>query len=161
MGLKPGPAPVPTAIHKLRGNPSQKNLDTGEPVPCAGNKRTVIEPPPELKGEGFREWVSVAEELYDLGLLTMIDRTALTAYCSAVDDYFAAQAEVEKHGVLIEGRQAGLVKNPALGAKKDALDTMLKFGSRFGLSPSDRVRLGSPVKAEPDTGGGAGLSLLA
>jgi phage terminase small subunit len=31
---------------------------------------------------------------------------------------------------------------------RDAADLMLKFGSRFGLSPSDRTRLSVPSRAD-------------
>jgi phage terminase small subunit len=42
---------------------------------------------------------------------------------------------------------------------RDAADMMIKFGSRFGLSPADRVRL-AIQPAEPDGPDGQLLSLL-
>ncbi|MEV5080320.1 phage terminase small subunit P27 family [Streptomyces sp. NPDC056159] len=151
----PGPPPTPSKLTELRGNPSKKKLSGGEPEPTRGAPR----PPADLKGEALAEWGRIVPELDKLGLLTKVDRAYLVAYCEAWSTFDAAREAMAEYGPLVAGRDGGLVKNPAAQVMRDAADMMLKFGSRFGLSPSDRTRLSVP--SEPEAGPDAKvLSLL-
>lgn len=143
-----GRPPKPTAVKAITGNPGQREIGS-EPVPDSGNEKTTTHCPPELKGEAFAEWNRLAPELYRLGLLTKVDRSYFQAYCESWGTYYDAMRYVEDHGIIIEGRQ-GPVKNPAMQVAKDSLDGMLKFGTRFGLSPADRARLAGIAKPEEE-----------
>ena len=94
------------------------------------------------------EWGRIVPELDRLGLLTKVDRAYLVAYCEAWATFNAAREAMAEYGPLVAGRDGGLVKNPAAQVMRDAADLMLKFGSRFGLSPSDRTRLSVPSESE-------------
>lgn len=143
----PGPPPKPTALKILEGNPGQRPINTEEPKPTAGAPK----PPADLKGEALAEWGRVVPELDRLGLLTKVDRAYLVAYCSAWASFEEARAALAERGPLVEGRDGNLVKNPAAQIMKDSADLMLKFGSRFGMSPADRSRLTVPL-GTPDEG---------
>jgi P27 family predicted phage terminase small subunit len=145
----PGRPPKPTVVKELQGNPGQREVGE-EPTPDKGNEKTTTHCPPELKGEAFAEWNRLAPELYRLGLLTKVDRSYFQAYCESWGTYYEAMRYVEDHGIIIEGRQ-GPVKNPAMQVAKDSLDGMLKFGTRFGLSPADRARLAVKGGTEDDS----------
>lgn len=151
----PGPPPKPTALKILEGNPGQRKLNTTEPQPRAAAPL----PPAQLVGEALAEWGRIVPELDRLGLLTVVDRAYLVAYCEAWATFDAARQAIAEYGPLVAGRDGGMVKNPAAQIMKDAADMMLKFGSRFGLSPADRTRLHVPVEADegPD---GAVLNIL-
>jgi P27 family predicted phage terminase small subunit len=136
----PGPPPTPSKLVELKGNPSKKKLAGAEPEPRRGAPR----PPADLKGEALAEWGRIVPELDRLGLLTLVDRAYLVAYCEAWASFNAAREALSEYGPLVAGRDGGLVKNPASQIMRDAADLMLKFGSRFGLSPSDRTRLSVP-----------------
>lgn len=132
-----GPPPKPTALKALAGNPGKRALNGAEPRPSAD----IPEPPVTLKGEGRAEWRRIVPELARLGLVTKVDRAYLVAYCSAWGIFEAARVAMVEHGPLVNGRDGNLVKNPAAQIMRDAADLMIKFGARFGLSPSDRTRL--------------------
>lgn len=140
----PGPPPTPSRLTELKGNPSKKKLTGSEPEPARGAPR----PPADLKGEALAEWGRIVPELDRLGLLTKVDRAYLVAYCEAWSAFNSAREALAEYGPLVAGRDGGLVKNPAAQVMRDAADMMLKFGSRFGLSPSDRTRLSVPSAAE-------------
>ncbi|MCP9207818.1 phage terminase small subunit P27 family [Streptomyces cucumeris] len=140
----PGPPPTPSKLVELKGNPSKKRLNGTEPEPTRGAPR----PPADLKGEALAEWGRIVPELDGLGLLARVDRAYLVAYCEAWATFNAAREAMAEYGPLVAGRDGGLVKNPAAQVMRDAADLMLKFGSRFGLSPSDRTRLSVPSAAE-------------
>lgn len=133
----PGPAKTPTELAKLRGNPGKRPLNEAEPEPTKG----APTPPGDLQGEALAEWGRVVPELERMGLVTKVDRAYLVAYCEAWDTFNQARAAMREHGPLVEGRDGNLVKNPSAQVMRDAADLMLKFGSRFGLSPSDRTKL--------------------
>ena len=139
-----GPPPTPSRLVELKGNPSTKKLTGPEPEPTRGAPR----PPADLKGEALAEWGRIVPELDRLGLLTKVDRAYLVAYCEAWATFNAAREAMAEYGPLVAGRDGGLVKNPAAQVMRDAADLMLKFGSRFGLSPSDRTRLSVPSESE-------------
>lgn len=146
-----GPPPTPTALKKLRGNPGQRPIGE-EPTPVQQSRKTATALPPELKGDAMHEWCRIADELYDIGLLTVLDRSYLMAYCQAYGMYVESTQVINDEGFTVAGRQGGVVKHPAVSVQKDALDTMLKFGQRFGLSPSDRARLSKPADSDDDSG---------
>jgi P27 family predicted phage terminase small subunit len=140
-------AKKPAAIKKLEGNPGKRPIQE-EPEPRAGAPK----PPADLSGEAFAEWCRIVPDLDAIGLLAKVDRGYLVAYCEAWASFNEARTEIAERGILIPGRDGGLVKNPAAQIMKDSMDAMLKFGAKFGLSPGDRARMGTAPKAEEPEG---------
>lgn len=142
-----GRPPVPTQLKVLSGNPGRRPIAVNEPKPAA----VSLAPPSYLRGEALAEWKRLAPELSKLGLLTVADVSFLTVFCESWAMYRAASAILAEQGPLVKSaRDESYVKNPAAQIMRDAADVMLRYGSRFGLSPSDRVRLAT-TPAE-DTG---------
>ena len=103
-----GRKPLPTNIKLLRGNPGKRPLNEREPEPKAKLPRA----PEHLNDEAKREWRRMAHTLYDLGLLTEIDRAALAAYCVAWGRWVEAEKNLQKYGTVMmspEKRLAGSV----------------------------------------------------
>lgn len=148
----PGPPPEPAALRVLKGK------KTGDvPEPTAGAPR----PPEWLAGEALAEWGRLVPELDKLGLLTKVDRAALVVYCESWATYVAAAQGLEEHGPLVPGREGAVVKNPCAQMMRDAAQTMLQYGGRFGFTPSDRMKLAVPKgEPEPKPGEDAGMRLL-
>ncbi|MGW6571679.1 phage terminase small subunit P27 family [Streptomyces sp. NPDC054945] len=140
----PGPPPTPSRLVELKGNPSKKKLNGSEPEPTRGAPR----PPADLRGEALAEWGRIVPELDRLGLLSRVDRAYLVAYVEAWAVFNSAREAMAEYGPLVAGRDGGLVKNPAAQVLRDSADLMIKFGSRFGLSPSDRTRLSVAPESE-------------
>lgn len=154
----PGPQPKPVKLKALRG---EKNADSMRNIEFdTKNRDDCISPPPHLKGEAFAEWCRIAGPLYDIGVLTPIDRTYLSLYCESLGVYHDAMRDVEQYGITIHGANGGLVKNPAYQVARDSSDSMLKYGSRFGLSPADRARLQLPEAEQVNPAEAAALKLL-
>lgn len=136
----PGPPKTPSRLNELRGNPGKRAVNGSEPEPTKGAPL----PPADLQGEALAEWGRIVPELDSLGMLTKVDRAYLVAYCEAWSTFNDARQAMREHGPLVSGRDGNLVKNPSAQVMRDAADLMLKFGSRFGLSPSDRTKLSVP-----------------
>lgn len=153
MGRR-GPAPTPTKLKVLRGNPGKRKLPTNEPEPTPGAPSM----PDWLSAEAKREWKRVVPELLKVGLLTVVDRAVLAAYCQAHAELVWATAEVERKGRIVEvpvvnrvGDVVGekLREHPAVRMQRDAFGRVKQFLGEFGLSPSSRARLQSPTDAKP------------
>src|SRR5262245_50731087 len=121
-----GPPPTPASIRTLRGNPGQRRLPV-EPEPV---REAECRPPPTFLGEYARaEWSAVAPVLHRLGLLTVVDVTALAAYCAAVahwrtaEECLARQAEGDEEatgGLIVKTKDGNPRRNPLIRVASDA-----------------------------------------
>lgn len=138
MGRR-GPAPEPTALRVLRGNPGRRPLNVDEPQPepiTAQDKRA--ECPAWLTGDARLLWKRVAPEAIRKGLLTVLDLPAFEALCQS----YARWRQFEK----LTGRNLELaISKGYRNAAVKERQLMLQFGARFGFDPSSR----SNVKVTP------------
>ena len=102
----------------------------------------------------------MAEELYDLGILSAIDRAALSAYCQAYGRWVAAEEQLRNPDgtmKLTETTSNGnIIQNPLVGIANKSLELMHKYLTEFGMSPSSRTR----VSAKKKTGEKKGFAAL-
>lgn len=140
----------PADVKYLHGNPGNRPVTSG-----TTSTTGVPRPPADLKGEAFAEWCRITAYLSKVGRIEQVDYAALVVYCSAWSMFDDARRMLDNHGPVIPGRDGGLVKNPAAQVMRDASDTMLKFGGRFGFTPKDRQNMGiaAPEKDEDDLEG--------
>ena len=153
----PGPAPLPTAVKALRGNPGKRPLNKQEP------KFTGTPICPEwLTKVAKQEWDRVVKELASLDMLRAVDSAALAAYCVSYARWQSAEAIVEKQGQTVSepilsktGKVLGqkIKRHPATSIAKEAMASMLRASSLFGFDPSSRSRinLGDGPIADPFT----------
>lgn len=142
MGAR-GPAPQPTKLKLLRGNPGRRPLNTREPKPAP----IVPRCPSWLDKEARREWRRIVPVLDKIGLLTQADMSTLAGYCQSYSRWQEAEADVTRRGVIItESRMNYDVTkpNPAIVVAQKERQLMMQFGARLGLSPSDRGRMTLP-----------------
>src|SRR3989304_1096626 len=97
MGAR-GPAPKPTALRLLEGNPGKKPLNKREPQPQVGRPAC----PRWLVVEARREWQRLMPELLRLNLMTIVDRAALAGYCQAWARWRQAERMLTKKGLTFE-----------------------------------------------------------
>lgn len=158
MGLR-GPPPKPNVVKMFEGNPGRR------PINLADGINPVVDVPnaPEWLNEPARaEWDRIGTELESLGLISYLDRTALTLYCQSwgqlcqLEDAFLSQqqAAVEK------GREAGIelsvaalrpffAQTPSGFMRQAPLfrqilemrDECHRYLASFGLSPAARMRV--------------------
>ena len=154
-----GRKPKPLSPKILDGNPNKRPLNKAEPAP----KVEIPACPRWLKGDARSEWRRIVPELKALGLLSKIDRAALTAYCQAWADYLDAIKQIEKNGSVLEirelakdGEKEGRIKymqqSPYVSIKNKAAEHMHKFLTEFGMTPASRSRI-SVAKTDTPKGG--------
>lgn len=143
-----GRPPKPTALKKLGGNPGKRALSGGEPQPV--KKRPSC--PKHLTGEAKKEWNRTSKQLFELGLLTELDRAALAAYCQAWAQWVQAQEEMSKPTFqMIETTESGYpVASPWLNVAAQAMKQMKSFLTEFGMTPSSRSRVKVPEAPTAD-----------
>jgi P27 family predicted phage terminase small subunit len=142
---------IPTNLHILHGNPSKKALgslfDGSLRPPVA-----IPKCPDHFSVEAKTEWRRITKHLEPLGLISEIDRAALSGYCTAWGDYVWAErrmAELNSGSTTGTG-EAGRIGETLSGYKQisvhmqirnRALELMVKFLNEFGMSPAARSRV--------------------
>lgn len=149
----PGPPPKPKAIRELEGDRSHRP-PREPPEAVKGSPRR----PGSLSGPGKAVWDRTTDQLSVMGVLEKIDRDALVVYCEAVVAMEQARDDWAEHGtrymVAKKGRDGVTweepVQNPAWRTFREAAELVRKYGSVFGMSPADRMRLAGPEPSEDD-----------
>lgn len=141
-----GRKPKPTALKRLAGNPGKRALNDREPK----FRQATMRAPRHLGKEGKKEWRRVAQELDAVGLLTVVDRAALAAYCEAWETWIDATRQVREEGMVLVSATGYAYPHPAQKIRERAMAQMLKFAAEFGMTPSSRSRIKMPQADEPD-----------
>lgn len=145
MGRKPGPAPKPTALLKLAGTYRADRHGTAEPAPPAA----IPSCPKHLDRRAKVEWRRMCKQLELLGLITLLDRAALAAYCVSYSRWVEAEIRMQEHGPVVKSPNGYPIQNPWLSISDKALDNMRKLLTEFGLTPSSRSRLSRESNTKP------------
>jgi P27 family predicted phage terminase small subunit len=128
----------PTALHVLDGTFRADRHNDAEPKPTAGAPSC----PTWLDREAKAEWRRIVPELERLGLLTVVDRAALTCYCQAWSELNDATRVLKRAGrYQAVGEDGHLTPHPALAHQRAAWKAVKDFCALFGLDPSSRTRL--------------------
>lgn len=135
-----GRKPLPTPLKILRGTDRKDRTNKNEPKPDL----SMPSAPEHLSRYALMEWGRVTVELYQLGLLTDIDRAALAAYCQCYGRWREAEEELAKTGLTITTTNGNVIQNPIVGIANKSLEMMHKFLVEFGMTPSARTRV-TPV----------------
>jgi P27 family predicted phage terminase small subunit len=148
-----GRKPKPTKLKILTGNPGHREINDREPQPTPGASM-----PDWLSQSAKSEWKRIAPELLRLGLVTVVDRAALAAYCQAYAELKEATKQLDTEGrivavyakdlngdVLLDRKKNPVVESyrahPAVKLQRDAFARVKAFLAEFGLTPSSRSRL--------------------
>lgn len=136
----------PTALRELQGNPGKRPLPTHEPKP----RRELPKPPTHLNTAARREWKRVSGELYEMGLLTVVDRAALAAYCVVYARWEEAEKKLAVDGYVVMTPNGYPVQSAWLQISNKALQQMAKFQSEFGMTPASRAKVTAVGEEEED-----------
>lgn len=143
-----GRKPTPNTVKSLRGNPGKRPLKRTETV--AKKMSKPLKMPKDLPDSAQKEWRRVVPTLFKLGIVNHLDQMALADYCLCVHRLEQCEQEVTDKGVLIQSRDRGMVKNPALQLAREYRTSIQKWADQFGLTPSSRGRMNLPVEEEHD-----------
>ena len=136
----------PTALKELAGNPGKRTLNKNEPKPVQRKPSC----PKHLVGEARREWNRMAKQLFDLGLLTEVDRAALAGYCASYSLWRKCRREIDEKGFTYETESGYVGQRPEIAIGNRALADVRAFCQQFGLTPSARARMTLPEAPDDD-----------
>jgi len=162
MGAR-GPAPKPTALRKMEGNPSRRPFPANEPQYSPG-----IPDRPKKMNRGSRVfWDELVNEMAGMGVLTRVDKRAL--WQLAEDEHLLSEAYAgiwQMVAAIEQKAKADGTKLPAgaifqmlnMTNGRLAMTAIRHLATRviiqrreFGLTPSSRCR----IEGSPEWGGGA------
>jgi phage terminase small subunit len=103
-----GRKPQPTAIRRAAGNPGKRGYNHGEPVPPEG----LPDCPSHLSDVARAEWERIAGALYVMGVLTVIDRAALAAYCQSYGRWVEAEEKLKETPTLLKTPSGYVQQSP-------------------------------------------------
>lgn len=133
----PGPAPKPTALKLVAGNPGRRKLNKDEPTP------EIIAPdcPGHLTEDAKAEWARIMPLLMRYRIVSDTDTAALALYCQSYARWQQAEAKLAESGLLIKAPSGYPIQNPYLAIVNRAMEDCHKYLQQFGLSPSARTRV--------------------
>lgn len=141
--MKPGPAPKPTALKLIDGNPGRRKIEPGEVHPPVAAPNC----PNHLNPEARTEWQRIMPLLLKNHLVTEIDTAALALYCQSWGRWSEAEQKIAEQrakggdGLLIKAPSGYPIQNPYLAIANRAMEDCYKYLQQFGLSPSARTRV--------------------
>ena len=160
MGSR-GPQKLPANVHVLRGNPSK--LSINELLREFNPETEIPGVPKHLWPEAKKEWKRVANELVRYGLISKLDRAALSLYCqawaklvwaesmlaramaTAEEGRIAAEAKGEVwrggDGIMVPSPNGSLVYSHHWVVQRRAAQEVHWYLQAFGLSPVSRGRV--------------------
>jgi len=157
---KRGPPRTPTKILKMRG--SWLTRERGNEVKPPSGRPSC---PRWLDQDARNAWRLLVTDLDAVGLVTKLDRNALTQYCRLFGRWMRAEKFLQEHGTTFPVRKVvkeedGTEKVIAVGFQSfpqvreaDALvGQLIRLGDRFGLTPSARASLQTSVEKKQDDG---------
>lgn len=124
--MKRGTKPKPTAAKRARGNPGCRQLNEREPEFAKG----APDAPEWLPAEARVEWDRVTGELVRTGVLALIHRSTVAAYCCYWAEFAAS------FGTGIDETDASLLRR-----RERAAIQMRQFAGELGITPSSQSRI--------------------
>ena len=134
-----GPAPKPSNLKVLNGNPGKRKINSDEPQFEISEK--VPSAPSTLGKIGKKEWRRLAPHIHKIGLLTVADYKTFEAYCASFELYVSAKEKVEVYGLTDETDKGNVIQRPEVGIMNTALKNMKSYAQEFGLTPSSRTNM--------------------
>ena len=145
---KRGPAPKPTNLKLLQGNPGKRKLNEDEPkYECSDE---IINPPPFLSRYAKKEWKRIIPLLKKNGIISDVDVNTLAAYCQSYHRWIEAEKAVRTYGLTTVTDKGNIIQRPEVGIANKAMEAMVKYAKEFGLTPSSRTNLHIKTPDEVD-----------
>lgn len=136
MGAR-GPAPTPTALKIVRGNPGKRPLNKREPKP-----RIILPHCPDHLDESAKaEWKRLVKILTGMKVLTEADYMALANLAQTWSTMVKAQEQLSKTGVLFKTPSGYVQQSPLVGIVNNCISIITKLGQEFGVTPASRSRI--------------------
>jgi P27 family predicted phage terminase small subunit len=157
---KRGPAPEPSILKYIRGNPSKETLNTAEPTPEL--VPSSFPAPKSLDGKAVEVWNDMVPKLARMRVLTDADVPTLTRYCIESALYLACYEKVKTAGEEYihwepdPNRTDGKLRIKYTQVAPWATQmnrhhaAMLRIEQEFGMTPSSRSQVTTHGSRETD-----------
>ena len=158
---KRGPAPEPSILKYIRGNPSKETLNAAEPTPELVPQD--FPPPKTLDAKAGEVWNEMVPKLSRMRVLTEADVPTLTRYCIESVLYLACYEKVKvageeyTHWEPDPNRTDGRLRIKYTQVAPWATQmhrhhaAMLRIEQEFGMTPSSRSQVATTnVNADAD-----------
>jgi P27 family predicted phage terminase small subunit len=142
-----GRKPKPSHLKLITGNPGRRKLPKDEPKPAPA---VDLAAPEHLSAGARAHWAQVAKELAEAKVLTRLDLHGLGMYCEAFARWTWANAQIQKHGVLVKTPNGFPTQSPLLQIANKAFEQMRVMLAEFGMTPSARTRVATAQGAKRD-----------
>lgn len=148
---KRGPAPEPSILKYIRGNPSKETLNAAEPTPELLPQD--FPPPKTLDAKAVEVWNEMVPKLARMRVLTEADVPTLTRYCIEAVLYLVCYEKVKAVGEEVthfepdpnrtDGRMRIKYTQVAPWATQMHRHhaAMLRIEQEFGMTPSSRSQV--------------------
>lgn len=140
-----GPPRKPTAWRRMEGNRGKKAYNHAEPIPPEG----VPDCPEHLSEEARAEWHRLVETLVGMGVITIVDRAVLAAYCQAYGRWVDAEEKLKETPLLIKTPSGYVQQSPWLNIANKQMELMGRYMAEIGLTPASRSRVAAMSRPEP------------
>jgi P27 family predicted phage terminase small subunit len=137
----PGPPRKPSAIKLVEGTYRKDRALEAEV-----HFKEGVPPCPEHLGPTAKaEWRRVTAELSKIpGLLQVVDRAVLAAYCSVWGEYvYCSEQLIELGSLIYQGGNLARV-HPLVAIRREAMRQLHEFAQAFGFTPAARARVPTP-----------------
>lgn len=136
MGMR-GPAPKPTALVLLEGNPGKRPINKREPQPRFKTPTC----PDHLDDIAKSEWKRLVRIIRGMKLLTEADYIALANLCQAYSRMVKAERKLAEAGLLYKTQSGYVQQSPLISIINASVETITRLCREFGLTPSSRSRI--------------------
>jgi P27 family predicted phage terminase small subunit len=132
-----GPPRKPTAWRRMEGNRGKKAWNRAEPIPPEG----VPDCPEHLGEEARAEWYRLVDTLVTMGVITIVDRAVLAAYCQAYGRWVEAEQKLKEAPLLFKTPSGYVQQSPWLNIANRQMELMGRYMAEIGLTPASRSRI--------------------
>ena len=141
---------VPTNIKKLKGTFQQCRAVENEMETSLLKASSEIDRNVFINDFAFNEWQRIFKELSSTGILMVTDITALIMLCNDVGIYMTCITIIKDKGLNSVTPNGHEQQRPEVSTMMKVKDSYFKSCSKFGLTPTDRMKIEMPVKKKVD-----------
>lgn len=158
---KRGPAPQPSIVKYVRGNPGKRAINSSEPTPEEID--ADFPPPGYLSGDGLEKWYQVLPILIGMRVMTNADTETIGRYCALWAEWKKNYEMVKKNGDVLtiweadpadptgkKQRVKYMTPTPYATQMKALAVALLRIEQEFGLTPSSRSQVTIHGRTEDD-----------
>ena len=136
MGRR-GPAPKPTSLKRLEGNPGKRKLNQNEPKPRS--RRPTM--PAHFNEDQIATWKRITRELRVMQVMTSADADVITLLVEAIVERREAQKIIAKDGETIMSPNGYPTVHPLSGKVNKLSAQILRLLEQLGMTPASRSRI--------------------